>query len=106
MNRNDIVDRIALRLYGNTKCKSKHECIMFLDMLEEVVKQALQRGEDIRWKGFLSAKQYDLPAHSGRNPKTGEVVTYPARKQILVKMSDKIKDKVNKPSDIEGYQEQ
>lgn len=90
MTKNDILNNIA----AGTGL-SKSTCETVLDAFIEETKHCLLKGEKILIKGFLSLEVKQKEARKGRNPKTNEVVTFPASKSVKCQVSKLIKDAVN-----------
>lgn len=54
--------------------KSKKECGEFLDAFQEVIYEALSRGEEVRIAGFGTFKVRKITAHEGVNPQNGKKI--------------------------------
>lgn len=66
-------------------------------IVEEVLKgisQSLARGERVELRGFGVFKVKKRQPRQGRNPKTGEIVSIPARKVIHFKAGKELKELV------------
>lgn len=74
---------------------TKTLCEAVIDGLIDEVKDCLVKGEKLTIKGFITIEVHDRSERMGRNPKTGEVDTFPASKSIKCKVSRSIKDAVN-----------
>lgn len=61
-----------------------------------VCEEAIAAGESVTLPGFLSLSVKDVPARSGRNPRTGETVEIAAHKTVAAKVGKTLKDAVNK----------
>lgn len=90
MTKSDIIDNIA----NKTKI-SKTNCEAVIDAFLDGVKNYLISGEKITIKGFMSFETGERNERSGRNPKTGEIITFPAIKTVKCKVSKAIKDAIN-----------
>lgn len=78
------------------KCgMTKVDCEKVIDAFAESVTEFLMDGEKIMLKGFMSFEVSERKERRGRNPKTGEVDTFPSTKSIQCKISQAIKDAVN-----------
>lgn len=95
INRSDIVKELAIRIYGEARSDTISICSQFCDKLVDIITEELEFGEDIKWKGFLTAKVICRKERRGRDPKTNQVVTYPPVRMIRCKISKTIKNKVN-----------
>lgn len=51
-----------------------------LDAFLETVTETLAQGDSVQLVGFGTFKTSERKARSGRNPRTGEVVTIPAKR--------------------------
>jgi len=63
--------------------------------LLEHMSQALAAGERIEIRGFGSFSLHHRPARTGRNPKTGETVSLPAKHVPHFKPGKELRDRVN-----------
>ena len=63
-------------------------------VIEEIV-EALVRGEDVKISGFAVFAPRDKAARTGRNPRTGEEAPITARRAVVLRASDKLKERVN-----------
>jgi DNA-binding protein HU-beta len=66
-----------------------------LDGLLDAIVVSLQRGEDVSLIGFGTFAVRARAARSGRNPKTGEVITIEASRVPSFKAGKALKDAVN-----------
>ncbi|MBB6189175.1 MAG: integration host factor subunit alpha [Rhodanobacter sp.] len=76
---------------------NKREAKEFVDAYFEVVREALENGEQVKLSGFGN---FDLRLKSqrpGRNPKTGEEIPISARRVVTFRPGQKLKVRV------EGY---
>lgn len=78
MNKNRLTKNIATKM-GTTHVQAK----LFLNTLEEVMKEELGNKEDITLQGFGTFVPWEQAERSGRNPRTG--ITYPIRQRTSVK---------------------
>ena len=80
-----VIDEVAAT-YGVTKKDTKE----FAKMFEEVIAKMLANGEAFKFADVnFSVK--DVPAHTGRNPATGESLDSPASKKVVIKPSSGLK---------------
>ena len=64
------------------------------DMVEaffEEIRNALERGEEVKLSGFGNFQLRDKPQRPGRNPKTGEEIPITARRVVTFHASQKLK---------------
>ena len=70
-------------------------------VIEEIV-EALVRGEDVKISGFAVLALRDKAARTGRNPRTGEEAPIAARRAVVLRASDKLKERMNEAKDRPG----
>jgi DNA-binding protein HU-beta len=80
MTKSQFVDALA-QTTGQTKQESERS----LEAVLETLTTALKRGERIDWRGFGVFKVRDAKARQARNPRTGEMVSVPAKKVATFK---------------------
>lgn len=90
MNKSELVDAVA-EIAGATK--SSVESV--LNAFQDVIADALKRGDKIVLTGFLSLSVGDRAAREGRNPATGQPMQIAATKIVKVKAGNKLKEAVN-----------
>ena len=66
-----------------------------VDILVELIKNALESGEDVLLSGFGKFCVRGKAERRGRNPATGEDMALPARKVVTFKCSGKLRDRIN-----------
>lgn len=89
MNKVELVSEIAEQ--ANIK---KAEAEKALDAFIDVVTKCLAKGEEIRLIGFGSFCAFERKATEGRNPKTGEALSIPAKLVPKFKPGKQLKDAV------------
>lgn len=62
----------------------------------EIVKQALERGDDVRIYGFGAFRSRFKWARRGRNPQTGEPIIINPRRSITFRTSSRLKRLLNR----------
>jgi DNA-binding protein HU-beta len=62
----------------------------------DVIEVALKKGDDVRLVGFGTFSVAKRAATEGRNPRTGDKIKIPARKQPKFRAGKELKDAVNK----------
>ena len=75
-----------------TKVEAEKKAKAFLDTVEE----ALVKGEEVIFTGWGKWEVVEKAERIGRNPKTGEEITIPAKKAIKFKVGKALEEKVNK----------
>jgi integration host factor subunit alpha len=71
------------------------------DMVETFfleIRDALERGEQVKLSGFGNFQLRDKPQRPGRNPKTGEAIPITARRVVTFHASQKLKSQVEAAS--------
>ena len=89
LTKNDIVARV--HEIGFTKKKS----VDIIETLLEIMKNNLQRGEDVLISGFGKLCVKDKNTRRGRNPATGSDLLLRARRVVTFKCSGKLRNKIN-----------
>jgi integration host factor subunit alpha len=90
MNKKDIVEAMHARVGF-----SKRETAAIVDKALELLKTALAEGDSVLISAFGKFSVREKKAHKGRNPKTGEAITLPARKVVTFKVSRVLKERIN-----------
>jgi len=80
MNKKEFVEAVALYL-GETKKRSAE----IVDGLFTTLARESKEG-DIGVKPFFSTKVKQVKQREGRNPKTGEKLTIPAKEKVVIKL--------------------
>ena len=91
MNKAEFITHIA----DQHQC-TKVEAEKVIDMFTSSVIDAIGQGKQISLIGFGNFTIGKIPARTGRNPRTGEVLQIAAYKQPRFKVGQKLKDAVNK----------
>jgi len=90
MNKKDIVEAIH-----DTVGFPKRETTQIVDKALEIMKSALIEGDSVMISRFGNFSVREKEARKGRNPKTGETITIPARKVVTFKVSRVLKERVD-----------
>ena len=90
MTKADIVEIV----HGRTGF-SKKESSEAVEMILEILKKDLERGEKVKLSGFGNFVIRSKDVRKGRNPKTGQEMEITARKVMTFKPSQKLKDYIN-----------
>ena len=91
LTKDHITDSVYTKL-GFPKTRS----VKLVETLLEVIKKALEDGEDVLISGFGKFCVRDKKKRRGRNPQTGENLMLAARRVVTFKCSSALKDKLNK----------
>lgn len=90
MTKSDIINNIS-----NKTGLTKKDCESVIDAFSDEVKNCLVNGDKLIIKGFIGFEVSEHGERVGRNPKTGNVETFPPSKSVRCKISKAIKDAVN-----------
>lgn len=90
MNKSELVSALA-----HKTGKPQTEAKAFLEAFESTVKETLAKGEKITLIGFGSWDVQDVPARTGRNPRTGEALQIKPKKKPRFKAGAELSGAVN-----------
>jgi integration host factor subunit beta len=91
MTKSELIEAIAQK---QTQLAPKDIDLAVKTMLEHMA-QALANGERIEIRGFGSFSLHYRPPRVGRNPKTGDAVSLPAKNVPHFKPGKELRDRVN-----------
>jgi len=74
---------------------SRQDSAEFVDTILNKISDALVRGESVKLSSFGAFHVRDKNQRMGRNPKTGEDVPISARRVVVFKASQVLKDRVD-----------
>jgi len=74
---------------------TKKQSVQMVETLLELIKRALESGEDVLISGFGKFCMKEKKQRRGRNPSTGEDMTLKPRKVVTFTCSRKLRDKIN-----------
>ena len=89
MTKAELVARIAAQIQ-----LPKKQTDALLDLFLVSIIEALRRGEGVEMRGFGSFRLRDRPPRAGRNPKTGEPVSIPAKRVPFFKVGKELRERV------------
>lgn len=89
MNKSDLVASVAGGS-GLTKVDAEKA----IDATFESISMALKKGEEVRLIGFGTFAVAERPASEGRNPRTGEKITIPAKRLPKFRPGKQLKDTI------------
>ena len=90
MGKSELIKRVA-RKTG----MAKDICEAVIDAMVEEIKESLVEGDNVMIKGFMTFELGMMKERIGRNPQTGEMISYPAVRKVNCKLSRAIKDAVS-----------
>lgn len=73
---------------------NKREAKEFVDGWFEIIRQALEDGDNVKLSGFGNFQLRDKNERPGRNPKTGEEIPISARRVVTFKPGQKLRARV------------
>ncbi len=84
---------IANRLFDEVGL-NKREAKEFVDAYFEIIKTALENGENVKLSGFGNFQLREKNERPGRNPKTGEEIPISARRVVTFRPGQKLRARV------------
>jgi integration host factor subunit alpha len=85
----DIADRLFDEVGLN-----KREAKEFVDAYFEAIREALERGENVKLSGFGNFQLREKNQRPGRNPKTGKEIPISARRVVTFRPGQKLRARV------------
>jgi integration host factor subunit alpha len=85
----DIADRLFEEVGLN-----KREAKEFVDAYFEIIRTALESGENVKLSGFGNFQLREKKQRPGRNPKTGEEIPISARRVVTFRPGQKLRARV------------
>ena len=73
----------------------ENEAVLFVDIMFSEMKKALLAGSRVEIRGFGSFKIKDYEPYTGRNPKTGELVSVPSKRMPFFKAGRELREFIN-----------
>ena len=90
MTKSDIIESVYEHLGI-----PKKDCIRIVESFFDIIKDELNNGNDIKISGFGKWTVKAKKARKGRNPQTGADLTIAARRVVIFKPSNVLRNKVN-----------
>jgi integration host factor subunit alpha len=90
LKKEDIVTQLYDRT-GITKAESKQA----VESLFEIMKETLERGEDVKVSGFGKFQVKEKGERRGRNPRTGDDMGLRERRVLVFRTSPVLREKIN-----------
>lgn len=91
MTKADLVDSIFEKVG-----LSKKEAQDIVEILFDIMKQTFAEGESVKISGFGTFHVRKKMSRRGRNPKTGDELEITPRRVITFKISNQLKDEIEK----------
>lgn len=89
LSKTDLIDKLQSQL-GFSKKESSH----IIDLVFNIMKDTLSKGEKIKISGFGNFTIRDKAERMGRNPQTGERMKIPSKRVLTFKPSDLLKEDI------------
>ncbi len=90
MTKAEIVEIVRSKIGVSNK-----DAAVLVDSLFEMIREHLEKGEDVKLPGFGNFIIQNKRERIGRNPKTGVTMPITARKRVSFKPSQILRDRVN-----------
>lgn len=91
MNKSEFINILSKKL----ECSKTHTSKV-VDMVFECIGDSLKEEDVLRFVGFGTFKIQRLPKRQVKTPRSGEIVTVPAKKYVRFSSGELLKNKVNK----------
>ncbi|MBK7704993.1 MAG: integration host factor subunit alpha [Acidobacteria bacterium] len=91
MTKADLVERVAKEAE-----LTKKDAEQLVEIVFDSIVDSLNEGEKIELRGFGSFRVRQRNERNGRNPKTGEAVSIPAKRVAYFKPGKELKELINK----------
>ena len=100
MTKSELVESIAAR--GEVS-KARAEAV--INCLFDTMIEAIRTGEGVEIRGFGSFSARTHKEYQGRNPRTGKLVTVPAKVRPFFRVGNELRELVNASRDIGSIQD-
>jgi integration host factor subunit alpha len=87
-------EKIITSLYDQVGL-SKNQAQNVVEKLLEIIKETLEKGEDVLISGFGKLVVKEKTSRRGRNPQTAEELRLRARRVVVFKTSGVLRDRIN-----------
>lgn len=91
MTKADLVEKVSREAE-----MTKKDAEQLVEIVFDSIVGSLNKGEKIELRGFGSFRVRERNARKGRNPKTGEAVSIPAKRVAYFKPGKELKELINK----------
>ena len=91
MTKADLVDLI----YERVESSNKKDSTEMVELVFEIIRECLCRGEKVKVSGFGSFGVNSKRARRGRNPQTGDAIIIDSRRVLSFKPSQLLRELVN-----------
>jgi integration host factor subunit alpha len=90
LTKDDIVEAVATEIG-----LPKNQSVELVETLLELIKEALESGEDVLVSGFGKFRVREKKERRGRNPATGDTMMMRPRRVVTFKWSGKLRRRLN-----------
>ena len=90
MTKKDFIEKYAAKTGVSKKAAGE-----YVEAFLETVEEALMGDASVQFVGWGTFEVKATAARQGRNPKTGDAISIPAKKAVKFKVGQKLQDKVN-----------
>ena len=90
MTKKDFIEKYAAKTGVSKKAAGE-----YVDAFLEILEESLIEKAGVQFVGFGTFETKITKERKGRNPKTGEEITIPAKKVVSFKVGSALKEKVN-----------
>src|SRR5215475_2893795 len=97
MTKSELIDALAEKRTDLTKARAE----LVVNCVFDAMTEALQQGEGIEIRGFGSFTVRPYRPYAGRNPRTGQEVSVPAKRLPFFKVGKELREIVNASLDLE-----
>ena len=89
MNRTELIDKVA-----KESALNKAAAEQVVNSVFSAIAEAMKSGDKVTLVGFGTFSVSERAAREGRNPKSGETITIPAKKVVKFKAGSKLTESV------------
>src|SRR2546423_9107169 len=97
MTKADLVEKVA-----NEADMTKKDAEQLVEIIFDSITDTLNKGEKIELRGFGSFRVRERNSRKGRNPKTGDSVSIPAKRVAYFKPGKELKELINRSESESG----
>ena len=90
LTKSDIISKVSNEIELTEK-----ESVAAVENIIEIIKSALESGDDVLMSGFGKFSVKEKDERLGRNPATGNDMVISGRKVVSFKCSGKLKERIN-----------
>jgi integration host factor beta subunit len=91
MTKSELVERLV----SENGLLTRKDSEVVVDIVFDSIRNALETGEKVEIRGFGSFTIRQRAPREARNPKSGELVSIPAKKTPFFKTGKELRDRVN-----------